>query len=129
MNKTILLVEDDMILSEMYQEKLALEGFIIVVAEDGETALKLAKKKPALILLDIMMPGMNGFEVLRILKNNPRTTAIPVIVLTNIGSETADNDKNLALSLGAKNYLVKSYHTPEDVIKIVKRTLKQQSPT
>lgn len=124
MNKDILLVEDDAILAEMYQEKLTMEGYNIIIAENGEIALKKAKKNPALILLDIMMPGINGFEVLKQLKNSPRTKNVPVIVLTNVGTELSDNDKKLALSLGAVNYLVKSYHTPDDVIKTVNKTIR-----
>lgn len=122
-NNTILLVEDDKLLAEMYQEKLELESYKVIVAEDGKEALKKAQKQPNLILLDIMMPGMNGFEVLKELKQNMETKNIPVIVLTNLGSESADKDKNLAISLGAQNYLVKSYHTPDEVIKKVKSAI------
>lgn len=121
--KDILLVEDDQVLSEMYEEKLALEGYNVTVANNGGEAIKKIKRRPALILLDIMMPGLNGFEVLKKIKSDIKTRDIPVIVLTNIGSETADNDKDLALSLGAESYLVKSYHTPEEVIRRVKNTL------
>ena len=66
---------------------------------------------------------MNGFEVLRKLKSSPKTRGIPVIVLTNLGSEETDKDKQLALSLGAIDYLIKSYHTPEEMLKIVKKQL------
>jgi two-component system alkaline phosphatase synthesis response regulator PhoP len=123
MQKEILLVEDDAILSEMYQEKLLNEGYKVLVADNGETALKKAGKMPHLILLDIMMPGLNGFEVLKNLKNDLKTREIPVIVLTNVGSETADNDKNLAMSLGADSYLVKSYHTPDEIVNRIKTVL------
>lgn len=124
MKNVILLVEDDQMLSEMYQEKLELEGYKVLGAENGEIALKKARKQPGLILLDIMMPGMNGFEVLKELKQNMETKNIPVIVLTNLGSESADKDNNLAISLGAESYLVKSYHTPDEVIKKVKEYIK-----
>ncbi len=120
MKNVILLVEDDQILSEMYKEKLELEGYKVLLAEDGKAALKKAKKQPDLILLDIMMPEMNGFEVLKALKQDMETKNLPVIVLTNLGSESADKDKDLAMSMGAQSYLVKSYHTPDEVIKKVK---------
>lgn len=123
MEKEILLVEDDLVLSEMYEEKLQMDGFKVITAGDGKEALKKAKKNPDLILLDIMMPGMNGFDVLKLLKEDVRTKLIPVIVLTNVGSEASNNDKELAMSLGAENYLVKSYHTPDEVIKKVKAVL------
>ena len=125
MKDTILLVEDDEMLSEMYEEKLAMEGYKVLMAEDGNAALKKAKKQPSLILLDIMMPGMNGFEVLKALKASMETKNIPVVVLTNVGSESSDSDKDLAMSLGAESYLVKSYHTPDEVIGKVKSLLEK----
>jgi DNA-binding response OmpR family regulator len=125
MKSKILLVEDDMILSEMYKEKLVMEGFSVITAQNGKVALKKAHNQPSLILLDVMMPGANGFEVLKQLKTEVSTRDIPVIVLTNVGSEMVDNDKKLAMTLGAENYLVKSYHTPEEVIDKVKETLKK----
>jgi CheY-like chemotaxis protein len=73
------------------------------------------------------LPGINGFEVLRRLKANMETRDIPVIVLTNLGSEQSDKDKQLALSLGAIDYLVKSYHTPDEMVEIIKRRLESNS--
>ncbi len=123
MIKNILLVEDERLLIDLYLERFRQEKFEMVVAETGEEALKLAKKKVDLILLDILLPGVNGFEVLRRLKANPDTRDIPVIVLTNLGNEHSDKDKQLALSLGALDYLVKSYHTPDEMVEIVKKRL------
>lgn len=120
MNKKVLLVEDDQMLAEMYQEKLAMEGYQVILAQDGKVALKKAKQQPEVILLDIMMPELNGFEVLKELKQKMDTKNIPVIVLTNVGSESADSDKDLAISLGAESYLVKSYHTPDEVVDKIK---------
>jgi DNA-binding response OmpR family regulator len=119
----ILIIEDDPIISEMYAEKLKLEGFLPDIANGGIEALKLIKKGFDLILLDIIMPGYNGFEILKNIKNKPTLRKIPVIVLTNVGSETVDADRDLALSLGAAEYLVKSFHTPEDIVTRIKKYL------
>ena len=124
MKQHIFLVEDDPMLTELYQTKLEMEGFQVTVATDGEAGLKQAKKlKPDLILLDIMLPKLNGFAVLKQLKANRGTAAIPVIVLTNLGGEKADNDKKLSLSLGASQFLVKNFHLPDDIVGAIKTTL------
>lgn len=114
--KTILIIEDDVAIVEMYKEKLKNEGFRVLTANDGRIALQRLKESVDLILLDILMPKLNGFEVLKKLKNNDQTKNIPVIVLTNIGSESIDNDKKLAFSLGASDYMIKSLNTPNDVV-------------
>jgi DNA-binding response OmpR family regulator len=120
----ILLVEDDPMLTELYETKLEMEGYQVTVVTDGEAGLKQAKKlKPDLILLDIMLPKLNGFAVLKELKANRGTATIPVIVLTNLGGEKADNDKKLALGLGASQFLVKTFHLPDDIVGTVKTTL------
>ncbi len=124
MKRHILLVEDDPMLTELYQTKLEMEGFRVTVVTDGEAGLKQAKKlKPDLILLDIMLPKLNGFAVLKQLKANKATAVIPVIVLTNLGGEKADNDKKLSLSLGASQFLVKNFHLPDDIVGAIKTTL------
>lgn len=123
--KRILLVEDEPLLVELYRERLEQEPIHLLIAEDGKTALQLAGKNSIdLILLDILLPVINGFEVLRQLKANLKTRNIPVIVLTNLGSEQTDKDKQLALSLGAIDYLVKSYHTPDEIVEIINKRLK-----
>ncbi|MDP4000251.1 MAG: response regulator [bacterium] len=120
----ILLIEDDPMLTELYQTKLELEAFQVSVATDGKEGLALARRvKPDLILLDIMLPEMNGFEVLKKLGEQAVTKQIPVIVLTNLGGERADSDKRLALSLGAKEFLVKTFHLPDDIVGKIKTTL------
>jgi DNA-binding response OmpR family regulator len=120
----ILLIEDDPMLTELYQTKLELELFQVSVATDGKAGLSLARRiRPDLILLDIMLPEMNGFEVLKQLGEQAATKRIPVIVLTNLGGERADNDKRLALSLGAKEFLVKTFHLPDDIVGKIKTTL------
>ncbi len=121
--KKVLMIEDEPLLIDMYTEAFEDEEFKLEVAENGLDGIKQAANMPDLILLDILLPGLNGFEVLRRLKDNSRTKDIPVIVLTNLGSEQADKDKRLAMSLGAIDYLVKSYHTPEEMAKIIKTRL------
>ncbi len=120
----ILLIEDDPMLTELYQTKLELEGFSVSITTDGKEGLAQAKRrKPDLILLDIMLPELNGFEVLRKLGEQAVTRRIPVVVLTNLGGEQADNDKRLALSLGAKEFLVKTFHLPDDIVGKIKAIL------
>lgn len=120
----ILLVEDDPMLTELYQTKLEMEGYQVSVATDGEMGVSLASSlSPQLILLDIMLPKLNGFEVLKALKKDPATSGIPVIVLTNLGGEKADTDKKLALSLGAREFLVKTFHLPDDIVGKIRTVL------
>lgn len=121
--KRVLLVEDEPLLIDLYQESFIDATFRLELVTTGEEALVAAQKRPNLILLDILLPGMNGFEVLKRLKANGKTKDIPVIVLTNLGSEQIDKDKRLALSLGAVDYLVKSYHTPEEMAEIIYKRL------
>lgn len=121
--KKVLLIEDEPLLIDLYSEAFENEAFTLIVADDGNEGLKKAGDLPDLILLDILLPGMNGFEVLKRLKAASRTKDIPVIVLTNLGSEQTDKDKRLALSLGAVDYLVKSYHTPEEMAEIINKRL------
>ncbi len=124
MSKKVLLVEDEPLLIDLYEERFREEAFELITAETGEEALKVALKGGIdLVLLDILLPGINGFEVLRRLKADMETRDIPVIVLTNLGSEQSDKDKQLALSLGAIDYLVKSYHTPDEMVEIIERRL------
>lgn len=117
----ILIVEDDTLISRLYQSVLQFEGFEVDVAGDGETGLTKAKIfKPTLILLDIMMPKMNGLEVLDKLKADEELKTVPVVVLTNLAGQ---NDAATALSKGAVKYIIKSEHTPKEVMLIVKEIL------
>lgn len=112
---TILLVEDDTFLAGMYVTKLNLEGFDVKIADDGEKGLKIAKsEKPQLILLDIILPKMSGFDVLKDLKEDKTTADIPVILLTNLGQR---EDVQKGLDLGAKDYLIKAHFMPSEVVK------------
>ncbi|MBN1778997.1 MAG: response regulator [Candidatus Buchananbacteria bacterium] len=120
-NTTILLVEDDEFLSELYATKLKLEGYNVVLANDGEKGLRLAgEKKPDLILLDIIMPKMDGFEVLKGLKENPATKSIPVILLTNLSQK---DEVKKGLELGAVDYLIKAHFMPSEVVKKIKQII------
>ncbi|MEK7548490.1 MAG: response regulator [Patescibacteria group bacterium] len=121
--KRVLLVEDDPLLIDLYRERFAEEDWQLSVATDGRQALKMVDDSVDLVLLDILLPELNGFEVLRALKHLPDTKDVPVIVLTNLGSEQSDKDKQLALSLGAIDYLVKSHHTPDELAEVVNRHL------
>ena len=120
--KKILLVEDDVTLIDMYSLKFKEEGYNLLTAENGETGLALALKEiHDVILLDIVMPKMDGFAVLAELKKNATTKNIPVLMLSNLG-QTADVEKGEAM--GAKDYIVKASMTPTQVVDKVKSYLK-----
>lgn len=117
----VLLIEDDNLMVRMYQDKFTGDGYQVNVALDGEEGLaKLKKEKPVLILLDVMMPKMNGFEVLEKIKADPDTKKIPVILLTNLSGE---DDAKKGLEMGAVAYLIKSDYTPDQVAAKVKEIL------
>ncbi len=121
MPKVLLLIEDDPLMFRMYKKIFELEGYEVELARGGQEGLAKAKSdKPSLILLDIMMPKMDGFEVLANLKKDPETEAIPVVVLTNLAGQ---EDAEKALSLGAVKYIVKSEQDPKEVTRIVKEVL------
>ncbi len=119
----VLIVEDDKFLSELISTKLTKEGFAITLATDGETGLEKAiSDGPNIILLDIMLPGMSGFDVLKALKNNENTAIanIPVLILSNFGQESKVQE---GLALGAKDYLVKANFTTGEIVEKIKTTL------
>lgn len=119
----VLIVEDDKFLSELISTKLTKEGYDIVLATDGETGLQKAMSdKPHIILLDIMLPGMSGFEVLENLKKNAdkAVSGIPVLILSNFGQESKVQQ---GLALGAKDYLVKANFTTGEIVEKIKVTL------
>ena len=112
--KSVLLVDDDLTLREMYTERLKAEGFQVLAARDGEEALKIAgENHPNLILLDIMMPKINGLDVLKKLKEQSDTKNIPVIVLTAL---IQDRERMESVTRGADDYIVKSETMPGEVI-------------
>src|SRR5690554_2808584 len=121
----IMLVEDDNNLREIYEARLLAEGHEIVSAKDGEEALALAvKEKPDLIISDVMMPRISGFDMLDILRNAPETKNTKVIMMTALSQA---EDKDRADKLGADLYLVKSQVTLEDVAKAVENVLSGHS--
>jgi DNA-binding response OmpR family regulator len=118
----ILLVDDDALLVRMYQTKLKADGFEVETAADGSEGFNKAKLfKPDLILLDVMMPKLNGFEMLGILKQNLETKRIPVILLTNVGGSEAEIEKGL--SLGAVAYIIKADYVPKEIVQKIKEIL------
>lgn len=110
---TILIVEDDPLMSRMYQKIFALEGLTVELAADGEEGLaKTRSVRPDVVLLDIMMPKLNGLQVLEQLKADPELKSIPVVILTNL---TGEKEAETALMKGAIKYIIKSEHEPQDV--------------
>jgi CheY-like chemotaxis protein len=125
MAKTILIVEDDPLMSRMYQKIFTFEKYDVAMAGDGEQGLDKARQiKPTLILLDIMMPKMNGLQVLDKLKADPELKGIPVIMLTNLAGE---KDAENALMKGAVKYIVKSEYEPKKVVEMVQEIIAAHS--
>lgn len=120
-SKKILLVEDDDSLANVYLARLEVEGFTVRRVPNGEDALAAAVEfKPDLVLLDVMMPKVSGFDVLDILRNTPETANLKIVMLTALSQ---DNDKTRAGQLGADDYLVKSQVVIADVIDRIKQQL------
>jgi DNA-binding response OmpR family regulator len=119
--KKIILVEDDEIMARMYRKVFSFGGFEIIVASDGKKGLKMIKQiLPDLVILDVMMPKMNGLEVLNELKRNHRTKNIAVVMLTNL---SIPEEIRLALETGAASYLIKCENEPKKVFEIVRKLL------
>ena len=114
----IILIEDDVFIHALYTETLKSAGYNVVSALDGQAGLELIKKNTdaKLILLDIMLPKLNGIDVLREIKKDPTTKNMSVIILTNLSDDAIIKD---ALKLGANAYLVKVDYTPQQVIEMV----------
>ena len=127
MRETILLVDDDQLLRQMYEQYLTGDEYDVVTAADGEACLRaLEDCHPQAIVLDLMMPGsLDGFDVLRRLKDNPEWREIPVVVFSSRG---APEDIDTALGLGAADYLVKTQSTPNDVVQKVHDVLHVPPP-
>jgi DNA-binding response OmpR family regulator len=116
----VLIVEDDLSLSEMYRDKFEHEAFEVLTAADGgEGFEKMKKNKPDVVLLDLLMPKVSGFEVLKMAKDDPDVNKIPILVLTNIFADAEDLIKNW----GADYFLLKTNATPDEVVKRVNQLL------
>lgn len=119
--RRILLAEDDRFLRKAAGAMLRRQGFTVLTAEDGEEALRVARAEtPDLILLDLIMPKMQGFEVLKALKSDPQTSPIPVVILSNLGQES---DSKAAREMGALDYWVKANLALEELVRRVEETL------
>ena len=122
MAKKILIVEDDKFLRELIAQKLIKEGYDIAEAVDGEKGIKaVGEENPDLVLLDLILPGIDGFEVLSKMKEDPKLAQIPVIILSNLGQK---DDIERGLKMGAVDYLIKAHFTPGEIIEKIKLALK-----
>jgi len=122
MAKKILIIEDDEFLRQLISKKISSEGFTVSSAVDGPDGLEKVKAvMPDLILLDLLLPTMSGFEVLEKVKTDKTTTSIPVVILSNLGQQ---EDISKGLKLGAKDFLVKAQMTPEEIVAKIKTLLK-----
>jgi len=118
----VLLVEDDSMIVQMYKTRMENEGWEILTTDRGSEAIKLAKtEKPNIVLLDIILPEIDGFTILKELKVEATTKKIPVLMLTNLGQAS---DQNKGQEIGADGYFIKSQHTPADVIVKIKSLTK-----
>jgi len=122
MAKKILIIEDDKFLRELIAQKLIKEGYDIAEAIDGEKGIKaVEEEQPDLVLLDLILPGIDGFEVLAKMKEDPKMAQFPVIILSNLGQK---DDIERGLKMGAVDYMIKAHFTPGEIIEKVKAVLK-----
>lgn len=124
MRDKILLVEDSKVVQQMYRNKLTFEQFNVLTADNGMEAIKiLSQEKPDLILLDLMMPIMDGYKVLQVVKTDPRLANIPVLVFSAKGQS---EEVEKALNLGAAGYIVKATTKPNEVVEQIRKVLSQK---
>ena len=120
--KSILFVEDDSFLVDIYVTKLKEIGLSVTTAVDGEECLrKIEKQVPDILLLDIVLPHNNGWEILRKIKKNDKYNKVKVIILSNLGQK---EEVKKGLKLGAEKYLIKAHYTPSEVVKEIRKILK-----
>ena len=120
-DKKVLIIEDDPYISDMYAMKFKMGKYKVKLAKNGEKAFdELQKEKPDVILLDLLMPGMDGYEFLEKFKKEKEFKNIKVIILTNLGQK---REVKRGLKLGADDYIVKAYFTPEEVVEKVENLL------
>ncbi|MGM0482296.1 MAG: response regulator [Patescibacteria group bacterium] len=119
MDKKIMIIEDDKLLRDMMSRKLEKEGYQVFLVVDGsEGEDKIREIKPDVILLDLILPGVNGFELLETIKNDEALKDIPVIILSNLGQKS---EVDRGMELGASDYLVKAHFTPGEIIEKLKK--------
>ncbi len=120
----VLIVEDDVFLAEIYQKKFEMEGFKVSMANNGEKGLAdIKKKKPNIVLLDILLPKLDGFAVLEAAKADAAIKNIPIILLTNLGQK---DDVQRGLDEGAADYLIKTHFKPSEVVDKVRKVLQKK---
>lgn len=121
----VLLVEDDVFLAHIYKEAFEKNNFKVSVAENGEAGLRDAVRKlPDVIMLDIVLPKLDGFSVLQALKKSKQTKKIPVIILTSLG-QRAEVEQGFAL--GAEDYIIKKQMTPDEIVERVNELIKSNN--
>jgi DNA-binding response OmpR family regulator len=119
MSPKILVIEDDPYVQRMYKRMFGFQKYQTEIASNGEEGLKIIKKeKPDLVLLDIILPGMNGLEVLKKIRENSQSKNIPVLMLTNVGEAEMVEEAN---KLGAQSYMIKANFSPDQVIKEINK--------
>jgi len=115
--------EDDRFLRGLLTQKLDNEGFDVSIAADGNEGMeKIAQEKPDVVLLDIILPGIDGFEILKKMQADPELSKIPIMLLTNLGQQ---EDIERGLRLGAKGYLIKAHFTPSEIVDKIKAVIKE----
>lgn len=121
----ILVVEDDKFLRELITQKLSREGYNVKEAVDGEDGVvKVKKENPDIILLDLILPGIDGFEVLAKIKEDSETKNIPVVILSNLGQR---EDVERGIKLGAVDFLIKAHFTPGEIIEKIEKIMKDKN--
>ncbi|MDD5221045.1 MAG: response regulator [Candidatus Paceibacterota bacterium] len=124
MASKILIVEDDKFLRELISRKLVKEGYDIAEAVDGEEGIKKSEEfMPELILLDLILPGIDGFGTLEKIKDNSKTMNIPVVILSNLGQK---DEVERGLKLGAIDFLIKAHFTPEEIVEKIRLVLSKK---
>jgi len=122
MPKNILVIEDDKFLRDLIIQKIIKEGFNVIEAVDGEEGIrKIKEEKPDLILLDLILPNIDGFEVLSKMREDASLNSLPVIILSNLGQK---EDIEKGMKLGAVDYLIKAHFTPEEIVHRIRMHLK-----
>ncbi len=117
----ILIIEDDEFLANIYKSKFEVEGYKVQVENNGEDGYyAILKKKPTVVLLDVLLPGIDGFTILKRVKESKKTQHIPVILLTNLGDK---KDVEKGITLGADDYLIKAHFKPSETVTKVNQLL------